>query len=712
MDLRTARALRDVGPAIDPLKDSLRMASAASNYCLWEWDLATGEISRSDEMAIHFGYDSAEITTDTLWWRDRIHPDDRERACASIEQAIAEAHGGSWTCFYRFLRGEGTYAAVCDHAFVMKDAGGRASRVVGAVMDLSGLHQAYRTLQEREEWYRYTIELTGQIAWSTTADGQVIKLGEHWAALTGTKNEMVAAEWERVAHPDDLPHTQHQWETSIKTGDALDFEQRLKMRDGTYRWFRTRAAAYKNGLGPVERWYGTIEDIHELKTSQVALTRLANFDELTTFPNRHMFSGDLDAVIHKTSNEEGSASLLLIDLDDFKSVNDVHGHSMGDLLLMSFARRMLESGIQLYRIGGDEFAAIVQDGPGSESAVDLATRIHSLLEKPFQLADTVVECRTSIGCAVFPWHGDDASELMKSADIALYAAKDAGRSRTKVFASAMRSALQRRSSMLGVARQALDAGSIEAFFQPKVGLSDGLIVGFEALMRVRNERFGPQSPAVMSAAFSHPDLCLELAETMLSNVISVIKGWRSKGLGFGRIAINVSPLEFRQGDYAERLLSRLKAEDVCPHDIEVEVTENVFLEGGDGFVLETLLRLKNAGMTIALDDFGTGHASLSHLRHFPVDVLKIDQTFIRDLTTNVRHERITKGLIELSRTIGIETVAEGVETVGQVELLRSFGCDVAQGFLFGRPVTAQEAGASLKSQGRVSFSDAQSLRTA
>lgn len=709
----TGSASCHVGPQIGSLEDGLRLVTAVSDHCLWEWDLASGKVSRSDEMAAQFGYEPTQISDDTLWWRDRIHPEDRERTCDSIDRAIAVNRCGSWTSFYRFLRRDGIYAAVCDHAFILKDGSGIANRLVGAVMDLSRIHQAYRTLQEREEWYRYTIELTGQIAWSTTADGLVINLGDRWSSLTGAKSEMFASEWERVAHPADLPKTQEHWAKSIETGEPLDLEQRLKMLDGTYRWFRTRAAPHKNQLGRVARWYGTIEDIHDLKASQLALARLANFDELTTFPNRHMFSDDLETVLSRAIRAGTRAALLLIDLDDFKSVNDLHGHSTGDLLLMSFARRMLGSGIQLYRIGGDEFAAIMQDGVDEGSAVDLAARIHSLLEEPFELADAVFDCRASIGRAIFPRHGNDATELLKSADIALYAAKDAGRSQTKVFESAMRSDLQRRSSMLAVARQGLDADMIEPFFQPKVSLADGKIAGFEALLRIRNSRFGAQAPSVIGAAFDHPELCLAIAERMLTNIISVTKDWRSKDLEFGRIAINASPLEFRRGNYADLLLARLEAENVPAQDIEIEVTEDVFLERGDGPVLECLLKLKAAGVTIALDDFGTGYASLTHLRHFPVDVLKIDQSFIRDLTTNSRQEQITKGLIKLSRTIGIQTVAEGVETVAQAELLQSFGCGLAQGFLFGRPTTVQDAEILLRGRSSASHTDlARELRTA
>lgn len=686
-----------IGSDVDPLENGLRLATAASNYCLWEWDLSTGEISRSEEMVSQFGYELGEIRPDTDWWRERIHPDDRARAAESMDRAIGEAPGSRWTCNYRFRRRDGGYAQVCDHAFILRDPSGQAVRVVGAVMDLTELHHTYHSLKEREEWYRHTIELTGQIAWSASANGQIIKLGTHWTELTGFKNEMTIPEWEQVAHPADYAHVYARWDESVRTGAPLDLEQRLRIKNGTYRWFRTRAAAYRNRSGAVECWYGTIEDIHKLKTSQLALTRLANFDELTTFPNRHMFTDDLEAALSRATEDDVQAALLLIDLDDFKSVNDMHGHSTGDLLLMSFARRMLKSGIRLYRVGGDEFAAIVDECPSSKSATDLADQIHSLLEKPFQLSETSFECRTSIGCAIFPWHGNDATELLKSADLALYAAKDAGRAQTKVFISDMRANLQRRSSMLEVARQALDLNTIVPFFQPKIRLADGRVVGFEALMRVQSERFGAQAPSIIGEAFNHPELCLAIAERMLSAVMSVIKDWRSRELGFGRIALNASPHEFRRGDYADRLLSCLEAEGVSPRHIEVEVTENVFIEHREGFVLDSLLKLKKAGVTIALDDFGTGYASLSHLRHFPVDVLKIDRSFIRGLTTDARQERITKGLIELSHTIGIQTVAEGVETAAQAALLQSFGCDLGQGFLFGRAAAAHDAEELLKS---------------
>ena len=662
-------------------------------------------------MATRFGYASEDVLPDSQWWRDRIHPEDRDRACNSMDNAIANPRSGSWTCEYRFQRRDGTYAEVCDRGYVLKNEVGCAIRVVGAVMDLSELKQAYRELNESEERYRYTIRATGQVAWSASADGQAINFDDAWSSLTGLSCRMTLPEWEQVSHPDDLGASLEQWRRCVESGGPLELEHRLKVRDGSYRWYRTRAAARKDDDDQIENWYGIIEDIHELKVSQQALKRLAEFDDLTSFKNRHAFSTDLESALTIARRTRHKIGLLVLDIDDFKTVNDLFGHDAGDALLMSFARRMLDAGIELYRTGGDEFAAVVRKCSGKEALLEEADRIHCALEAPFRVKGTVLDCRVSIGSAIFPNHGDSPSELLKSADIALYSAKASGKRQTRHFESAMRSTLQRRNSMLEVARHALAENLVGAFLQPKVCLRTGRVVGFEALMRVQNERFGSQTPSVIAAAFDHPELSLEIADRVLADITGVLRKWVGQGLHFGRIAINASPLEFRDGNYAERLLSRLATTGVSPEHIEVEVTESVFLEHDESKILQSLHRLKDAGITIALDDFGTGYASLSHLRHYPVDVLKIDQSFVREITTDPRQELITKAIINLSRTIGIQTVAEGIETTEQADLLGSLGCNLGQGFLFGRAVSMADAEKLLRtSNGKFRMQLASELR--
>lgn len=563
-------------------------------------------------------------------------------------------------------------------------------------MDLSEIAQAYRALTASEERYRYTIELTGQIAWTAGADGRQIAFDERWSALTGLNRALSAEEWIHVAHREDVRKALKHWAKSVTTGRPLDLEHRLRMRDGSYRWFRSRAAAHRNASGEIERWYGTVEDINERVSNRLRLRDLANLDDLTSLPNRRMFSKDLEASFARAQQRQTSLAVIILDVDDFKSVNDLLGHDIGDRLLKSFADRIVAAGLQLYRIGGDEFGAILEPPVDAGSAGAFAQKIHEQLAKPIRVVDSMMECRVSVGCALFPEHGNCSAELLKSADIALYAAKAAGSGQTRIFASSMRHELQRRRSMLDVARRSLEAGDVTAFFQPKVNLKTGQVVGFEALLRIRNERFGAQQPAIIAAAFDHPQLSVELADRVLAQVMATMRRWRMAGLAFGRVAINVSPLEFKGGKYAERVLRQLRENHVSPEDIEVEVTETVFLNRPEDAILQSLRTLKEAGVTIALDDFGTGFASLSHLRQYPVDVLKIDRSFTQEVAQDPRQRLITGAVIELSRTIGIQTVAEGIETEEQATLLQTLGCDVGQGFLFGRALCEADAEALLR----------------
>lgn len=677
------------------LAEGFRLASAASNDCLWQWDLATDEIHRSRAMATRFGYSSEEISPSSTWWRDRIHADDRASASRSIEVAIEDPNASGWSCEYRFLRSNGTYAQVCDRAYILRNDNGKATRLVGAVMDLSEITEAHRALRRSEERYRFVVELTGQIAWTADAEGSEFEFDERWASYTGMNNLVTSEERATAAHPDDLAEATRRWEHSLKTGEPFDLKHRLRSAAGEFRWFRTRAAAHLDSSGRVERWYGTIEDIHERISSRNAFNRLENFDELTGLANRRMFFADLESRFGQARDSGTTLALIILDLDDFKSVNDLFGHDTGDMLLTVFAERMINAGVVLYRIGGDEFAAILELGAGRDEASAFSERVHAAIRDPVPAADTILECRASIGCALFPAHGNSPSELLKSADIALYAAKAAGSSHTRIFANSMRNELQRRSSMLNIAREFLSRDRVTAYFQPKVSLRTGQIVGFEALMRLRDGRFGAQPPGVIDAAFQHPELAGELADRVLAKVASVVRDWRQQSLTFGRIAINASPLEFRGGSYAERFLSKLRENGVSPEDIEVEVTETVLLNRSEDAILDSLRALKDAGVTVALDDFGTGYASLSHLRQYPVDVLKIDRSFIQGIVDDERQRLITKGVIHLSRTIGIQTVAEGIETTEQADLLESFGCEIGQGYLFGQALCENDAAAML-----------------
>lgn len=542
------------------------------------------------------------------------------------------------------------------------------------------------TLDELKS-YRYTIGLSGLIPWSTDPGGHNISFNRRWSELTGAKAFAPLEEWAAVVHPEDLPRVSANFERCLRLGEPLDHEHRLRMRDGSYRWFRSRAAPDRGPDGAIVRWYGTSEDIHERKAGELRLEWLAHHDPLTGLPNRTLFQKETAAALEQACRTGSEAGLLVMDLDGFKQVNDQLGHDTGDRLLAAFAERISAVVPGMARIGGDEFAALLPSLPSRDSIDATFEAVHQALRVPLG-PDFPRDCGVSIGCAVYPAHGDDAGELLKSADIALYEAKVSQPKRAKIFESEMRSRLQERLSMLSIARDALDDGRIVPFYQPKVDMITHKVMGFEALLRWKHPRRGHQLPASIAGAFQHPVLSVDLGERMMAQILADIRRWLDEGVPFRRIAVNVASPEFGSNDYGERVLERLHGYDVPPGCLEIEVTETVFLGDNGDAVGGALRLLSDAGVTIALDDFGTGYASLSHLQKFPVDVLKIDRSFVKALSEEASDRAIVNAVIGLAKSLNIATVAEGVETADQAQALRSFGCGQGQGYLFGRPTPA------------------------
>jgi len=368
-------------------------------------------------------------------------------------------------------------------------------------------------------------------------------------------------------------------------------------------------------------------------------------------------------------------------------------------LLRTFAER-LKAGLRpddtIARLGGDEFAIVlagVRDEQQVRTAVDT---ILAELSEPCLHAGRMLDCRASIGASLYPSQGETRNELLKHADVALYAAKSAGRANLKLFRPEMRLEMQKRSAMLSLAKNALAEDTIRPFYQPKIDLRTGRLAGFEALLRWRHPTKGIQMPETVAAAFEDPTLAAEISDRMIGCVIEDLKHWRAEGIEFGHVAVNAAAAEFRRGDFGERVLERLSAASVDAAHFQIEITETVFLGRGADYVERALKVLSAGGVKIALDDFGTGYASLSHLKQFPVDIIKIDRSFVRDLEDDPDDAAIIDAVIQLGRSLGIAVVAEGIETVSQHELLCAGGCDYGQGYLYGKAAPFLEVPAIIK----------------
>jgi diguanylate cyclase (GGDEF)-like protein len=393
------------------------------------------------------------------------------------------------------------------------------------------------------------------------------------------------------------------------------------------------------------------------------------------------------------SEANPATGLLVMDLDHLKQINDRFGHDAGDALLKEFAQRLrsiVRSTDTIARLGGDEFAVILPEIAEEGDVAAMADAILARMQEPLKRDGKLLDCRTSIGGAISVGFGTSPEELQKQADLALYRSKTSGRGAFKMFVTTMREESQRTASALEVAARAVASDWIVPFYQPKVVLATGALGGFEALLRWHHPRTGIQSPEKIAPAFNDTELGTAIGERMRSCILKDMRGWLDAGLPFGRIAINASAAEFRRDNYAERVLDDLRRMDVPARCLEVEVTESVFLGSGAEFVERALRTLSVEGVTIALDDFGTGYASLSHLKRYPVDAIKIDRTFVNGLETDADDAAIVRALLSLGRNLGIEVVAEGVESAFQATLLQRMSCDLVQGYHFGRPMPAED----------------------
>jgi len=422
------------------------------------------------------------------------------------------------------------------------------------------------------------------------------------------------------------------------------------------------------------------------------LTYMAQYDALTNLPNRRRLSACLEEAIARAARPDGRVAVMFVDLDRFKNVNDMLGHGVGDRLLVQAAQRLqgcARATDVVARLGGDEFALVLPTQADDAVAEEIAARVIAALAQPFYLEGQQLFVSASVGIATYPEHGRDAETLLKNADTAMYDAKNGGRNNYRFYVAAMHEHAARRLQMEAQLRQALERGEFLLHYQPKLDLATGTISGFEALLRWQHPQRGLVPPLDFIGILEDTGLILPVGEWVIEAVCRQIKAWQALGVAVPPVAVNLSARQLQQdglADAVERIVARA---GVDPALLEFELTESMLMADPEAAVA-ILARIKALGIRLSVDDFGTGYSSLAYLKRFPLDALKIDRTFVRDLPDDADDAAITMAVIRLAHSLSLKVVAEGVETAAQLAELERYGCDQIQGWYVGRPVPAQD----------------------
>jgi diguanylate cyclase (GGDEF)-like protein/PAS domain S-box-containing protein len=571
-------------------------------------------------------------------------------------------------------------------------------RMTIVVLDISARKQAEAKLVLAQQIFRNTAE--GILI--TDAEKRILEANHGFEEITGYKLEEVVGQKLEMFESDQHDSTFHADMWNAVSRDSQwqgEIWNRRKNGEIFPEWLSI--SAVKDATGKVSNYVGLFTDITMRKESERRLHFLANHDALTKLPNRVLLQTRIEHALRLTQRNKTQLAILFIDLDRFKVINDTLGHQVGDVLLQQVASRLqgcLRSTDTIARQGGDEFVVLLEDfGEDENYLATVARKIMDVLVQPFTLLADEVFISASIGISVYPQDGQDMNTLLKNADIAMYRAKEQGKNTFQFYASDSNAHSFERLAMENSLRKALERKEFVLYYQPKVDLASNTIVGAEALVRWKHPDLGMVPPDQFIPLAEETGIIVPLGEWVLREACFQNRAWQDAGLPPISVAVNLSAGQFRDESLRSIIVTALVESALQPAYLELEITESMIMNNPERAV-SILQSFRKMGMQASIDDFGTGYSSLGYLKRFPVSTLKVDRSFVRDVPGDLDDEAITKAIIALAHSLNLKVVAEGVETKAQLEFLRQLNCDQVQGYIFGRPVPAQEFARLLKAE--------------
>jgi diguanylate cyclase (GGDEF)-like protein/PAS domain S-box-containing protein len=575
-----------------------------------------------------------------------------------------------------------------------KDSSGNPTVFQGFTHDITERRQAQEALRQSEEKYRSILENIQEAYFEVDLSGSFTFFNDSLCRMTGcSREELQGTSYSNFSDEENSKKVFQVFNNVYTTGQPTEgFDWSIIRRDGTNRFIAASVSLIKDSAGHRAGFKGVIRDITERKRIEQELNFMANHDALTGLPNRLMFNQLLNQAIQSTKRHKKQLAIFFIDLDRFKIINDTLGHEAGDQLLQEIARRFKETlrAVDVVgRFGGDEFVILIEDFTDKTQVENVAHKILSAAIKPMVIVGEECRVTASIGISVYPEHGHDEQSLMKNADIAMYFAKEEGKNNYQFYNKDIKAQSNERLSIETNLRRALERGELYLDYQARLDFNTNEITGVEALLRWNNQYLGQVTPTQFIPVAEETGLIVPIGRWVLKTACLQNVTWQKQGLPPVCIAVNLSLRQLLDESLLEDIRTALKESGLAPNLLELEITESMVMHNPSKLIA-LLTKIKEMGLKLAIDDFGTGYSSLAQIKHFPIDTLKVDRSFIRNLPQDSEDKAIIEAIITMGKTLSLKVVAEGVETLEQENYLREQICDEMQGFYFSKPVGADK----------------------
>ena len=681
--IQMAMERRSTDIALKESEERLRLAMDAADMGSWEMELSRHKVLRMEPADKLLGFTQMVFTTTWESFLDRVHPDDQSHVNQALEQAIAANEPFQVEFRNQHASGEVRWLKIQGNIFTSrKDR--RTSRIIGIIQDISEHRKAEIRLRE------------AAIVFESSPDGivvldcefHIVNANQSYCNRVGRPLEDISGKrlgllLEDLGRADRIMEI----DTSLRMHGQWSGELVGRHISGELLHMLSHIAAVRDRNNVLTHYVAVFSDLTAMRNAEQKLFHLAHHDPLTGLPNRLLARERLERSLERAKRLQLRVALLFVDLDYFKRVNDTLGHDVGDELLRSVAQRMqtcVRSEDTVSRQGGDEFMVILDHIEDIEDAVTVAKKITTALDQQFYLQTTELHISTSIGISIFPDNNTDADGLISAADSAMYVAKEQGRNRWAFYSAEMTARTARHMELDQELRHALRRDEFVLHYQPQFCMRTGYMVGVEALIRWQHPQKGLLGADEIIPVAEDNDLIIDIGEWVLHKACAQASAWREAGLPPIRVAVNVSARQMRDKRFIGLVRKLIAEHEIPPGLLEVEITESTLQNGGD--FMTSLEQLKEIGVLLAIDDFGTGYSCLGSLKHLPIDRVKIDRVFVRDMDTNPNDIAITSAIIAMAHRMQMKVVAEGVESAKQAKLLNMRGCDEVQGYLYAKPL--------------------------